>query len=310
MNTQLPTTTRAAVVRTPGPEAVVEVVDVPLAAPAEGQVVVRVAAATINPVDVAVVSGFWHSVGAISQPEHTGIGWDVAGTVVAVGAGVTDLAVGDRVAGLHGGVDHPVGTIAEHVTLAASDVARVPDGLALTEAATLPLNTLTAAQLLDLLGEPTPGATLLVTGAAGAVGGHALRLAAARGWAVTGLARPSDRAYVEAAGAAFVDALPEAPAFDAVADTAVLAEAAVAAVVDGGLYAGVIPLAVPAGERGVRTTAVMASADDATLAHALEEAAAGRLDTRVHVTLPLAEADKAVRTVAAGGVRGRVVVLP
>ncbi|MCL8025443.1 alcohol dehydrogenase catalytic domain-containing protein [Nocardioides bruguierae] len=302
--------TTAAVIRTPGADASVELATVSLPAPAADEVLVSVTAATINPVDVAVVSGFWHSIGAITQTEHTGLGWDVAGTVLAVGSSVTELAVGDRVAGLHAGVDHAVGSVADHVLLPASAVALVPETLDLVAAATLPLNALTAAQLLDLLGTPTPGATLLVTGAAGAVGGHALRLAARLGWTVTGLARESDRDYVESAGATFVSALPEVPTFDAVADAAVLAEAAVAAVVDGGRYAGVIPVAVPEGVRGVTTTAVMAAPDGERLASLLALAAEGLLDTRVHATLPLAEADKAVRTVAAGGVRGRVVVLP
>jgi NADPH:quinone reductase-like Zn-dependent oxidoreductase len=76
-------TFRAAVVRTPGGPDSIEFIDVPVVEPGPGEVRVEIAAAPVNPVDLAVASGFFHTMGLINQPERTGLGWDFAGTVVA-----------------------------------------------------------------------------------------------------------------------------------------------------------------------------------------------------------------------------------
>src|SRR5919198_3868570 len=179
-------TFRTAVVRTPaGPDSI-EIIDVPVVEPGPGEVQVEIAAAPVNPVDLAVAGGLLHAMGEINQPERTGLGWDFAGTVVAAGPGV-DLAVGTRVAGMVGGFDRDFGTYAELIVVPAADVAVVPDGLDLIAASTVPLNGLAAAQIVDLLGEaPTARNRLLVTGAAGAVGGYVASLAHDRGWQGTG----------------------------------------------------------------------------------------------------------------------------
>src|SRR3954462_10061113 len=180
-------TFRTAVVRTPGGPESIEVIEVPVVEPGPGEVRVRIAAAAVNPVDLGVAGGSFHGMGLINHPEHTGLGWDFAGTVVASGPGV-DLATGTEVAGLVVGFDRDFGTYAEQIVVPAADVAVVPEGLDLIAAATVPLNGLTALQILDLLGEPTAdGNRVLVTGAAGAVGGFILRLAQERGWGGAGL---------------------------------------------------------------------------------------------------------------------------
>ena len=181
---------------------------------------IQVAAAAVNPVDVAVLTGPVRA--AVELPDPVGLGWDVSGTVTEVGGEVTGLSPGDRVAGiLHViGLKPSVGTHADETVLPADAVARVPDGLDLVEAASLPLNALTARQALDLLG-PAEGRTLLVTGGAGAVGGHAVVLATRAGWRVTALARDADADFVARAGADPVTELP-GPSFDAVLDAAVL----------------------------------------------------------------------------------------
>src|SRR5215218_3389786 len=92
-------TFRTAVVRTPGGPDSIEIVDVPVVEPGPGEVRVAIAGAPVNPVDLGVVAGTFHAMGLIHQPERTGLGWDFAGTVVAIGQGV-DLAVGTRVAGV------------------------------------------------------------------------------------------------------------------------------------------------------------------------------------------------------------------
>ena len=240
------TTFRAAVVRTPGGPDSIEIIDVPVVEPGPGQVRVEIAGATVNPVDLALAAGVFHGLGLIHQPDHTGLGWDFAGTVTAAGPDV-DLPVGSRVAGLVDGFDRDFGTYAEQLVVPASDTALVPDGLDLATAATVPLNGLAAAQLVDLLGDGG-GRSLLVTGAAGAVGGYVVPLAQDRGWRVTGLARAEDEKFVRGLGADFT--AEAAPGWDAVADGAVLQEQGVALVRDGGLFVGVQPGAAPG--RGAR----------------------------------------------------------
>jgi NADPH:quinone reductase-like Zn-dependent oxidoreductase len=300
------TTFRAAVVRTPGGPDAIEIIDVPVADPGPGQVRVLVAAAAVNPVDLAVADGFFHELGLIDQPDHTGLGWDFAGRVAAAGPGV-DLPVGSRVAGLIAGFDRDYGTYAEQLLVAAGDTAVVRDGLDLAAAATVPLNGLAASQIVDLLGEGD-GRTLLVTGAAGAVGGYVVPLARDRGWRVTGLARAEDEEFVRGLGADFTTEA--APGWDAVADGAVLQDRGLALVRDGGTFVGVQPGRSPAEERGITVRVVETTPDGARLAELLAATAGGRLPARVHAVLPLDRAADAHRAVAKGGVRGRYVLRP
>ncbi|MEU8069150.1 NADP-dependent oxidoreductase [Micromonospora sp. NPDC049151] len=300
-------TFRAAVVRTPtGPDSI-EIIDVAQREPEPGEVRVDVTAAPVNPADLGVVGGFFHSLGLINQPHHTGLGWDFAGVVAATGPGV-DLTVGTRVAGLVGGFDRDFGTYAEQLVVPVSDLAVVPDGLDLTAAATVPLNGQTAAQIVDLLGDAPDGGRLLVTGAAGAVGGYVVPLARDRGWRVTGLARAGDEKFVRDLGADFTTAAE--PGWDAVADAAGWQEQGFALVRDGGVFVGVRPNALPAAERGVTVRAVDVRPDGARLAGLLARTAAGELPARVHAVVPLDQVADAHRAVAEGGVRGRYVLRP
>ena len=81
------TTFRTAVVRTPGGPDSIEIIDVPVVAPGPGQVLVKIAGAAVNPVDLAVAAGVFHGLGLVHQPDHTGLGWEFAGTVIAAGPG-------------------------------------------------------------------------------------------------------------------------------------------------------------------------------------------------------------------------------
>jgi NADPH:quinone reductase-like Zn-dependent oxidoreductase len=301
-----PTTFRTAVVRTPGGPDSIEIIDVPVVEPGPGQLQVEIAGAAVNPVDLALAAGVFHRLGLIHQPDHTGLGWDFAGTVIAAGPDV-DTPVGSRVAGLVAGFDRDFGTYAEQLVVPARDTALVPEDLHLATAATVPLNGLAAAQLVDLLGDGG-GRSLLVTGAAGAVGGYVVVLARDRGWRVTGLARADDEKFVRGLG---VDFTAEArPGWDAVADGAVLQEQGVALVRDGGVFVGTQPGAAPAAERGVTVRVVVTEPDGARLAQLLDAAATGRLPARVHAVVPLDQVAAAHRAVAKGGVRGRYVLHP
>lgn len=301
-------TFRTAVVRTPaGPDSI-EIIDLPITEPGPGEVRVRIAAAAVNPVDLAVTGGVFHDMGLVHQTEWTGLGWDFAGTVAAAGAGV-DLAPGTRVAGLIEGFDRDFGTYAEQAVVPAADLAVVPDGLELAAASTVPLNALAASQIVDLLGDaPAVHNRLLVTGAAGAVGGYVLSLAPERGWQVTGLARAEDEEFVRSVGAGFT--AHAEPGWDAVADGAALQERGLALVRDGGIFVGVRPSAEPATERGIRVVAVATHADGRRLADLLARTASGGLPARVHAVVPLDQVADAHRAVAKGGVRGRYVIQP
>jgi NADPH:quinone reductase-like Zn-dependent oxidoreductase len=301
-------TFKAAVVRTPGGPDSIEIIDVPVAEPGPGEVRVRIAAAAVNPVDLAVAGGVFHGMGLINQPDHTGLGWDFAGTVSAASPGV-DLPAGTRVAGLVDGFDRDFGTYAEQLIVPAANLAVVPGGLDLAAASTVPLNALTAAQILDLLGDaPADGNRLLVTGAAGAVGAYVASLAQDRGWQVTGLARAEDKDFVRSLGAGFTTQAE--PGWDAVADGAVMQEKALALVRDGGAFVGVQPSAKLPTERGIRVNAVMVHPDDPRLAGLLARTASGELPARVHAVVPLDQVADAHRAVAKGGLRGRYVLTP
>ena len=285
---------------------VVEEVSPPDLGPAD--VRIQVAAAALNPVDVAMLAGPVRA--AVELPDPVGLGWDVSGTVTEVGSEVAGLGPGDRVAGILNviALKPSVGTHADETVLPAAAVARVPDRLGLVEAASLPLNALTARQALELLG-PAEGRTLLVTGGAGALGGHAVVLATHAGWRVTALARDADAEFVARAGGDLVTELP-GPSFDAVLDAAVLLESALTAVLDDGSFVGVAPAAPVAAERGIAVRKVFVEPHSDAIAGLLGLAAEGTLEVRVAGRVPLREAAKAYDKVASGGQRGRWLLIP
>jgi len=244
--------------------------------------------------------------GIIRQPRHTGLGAEFAGTVVAVGPGV-DLPVGSRVAGMIGGFDRDYGAYAEQLVVSAADLAVVPEDLDLAAVATVALNGVTAAQIVDLLGDGA-GRRLLVTGAAGTVGAYVVALAQHRGWRVTGLARFEDEAFVRDLGAGF--SASAEPGWDAVADCAALMDQSLALVRDGGLFVGVRPGFSPSDTRGVAVRTVEVHPDPTELARLLDLAASGDLPLRVHAVVSLDEVAAAHRAVAKGGVRGKYVIRP
>ncbi|WP_406838320.1 NADP-dependent oxidoreductase [Streptomyces sp. AHU1] len=297
---------RAAVVTSFGGPEAVEIVEVALPEPGARQVRIKVAAAGINPVDAGVRAGVFGGAG-----KRLGLGWDVAGVVEAVGV-ASGWSVGDEVVALVYGTAKALGTHADHVVVDADAVAVAPRSVDAAHAASLPLNALTAAQALDGL-DLEPGASLLVTGAAGAVGGYAVQLAARLGVSVTALAREGDEEFVRSLGADRFVSEPEAVApgsVDAVLDAAILGEVALERVRDGGAFLGVIPGAQPASVRGVRTGAVEVAADGARLAELVALVDEGVLTTRVAGTYALDEAVEAHARLAKGGLRGRLVLVP
>ncbi|MER7862848.1 NADP-dependent oxidoreductase [Amycolatopsis japonica] len=309
---------RAVVVRRFGGPEVLEFAEVPVPSPGPGQVRVKVAAAAVNPVDAGTRTGFLTEAGIVPPREVLGIGWDVAGTVDAVGDDVTGFAVGDSVIGLRDRPSAALGTYAEFVVLDADALAAAPRTASAEEAATLPLNGLTAVQALDLLDLP-PGATVLVTGAAGAVGGYAVTLAKARGFRVVAVAGSADEALVRGFGAeVFVprgDFLADRVralipgGVDAALDTALLGLEALDAVANRGRFVVFAAGAAPIPLRGITVEHVWIRADGAALTGLATLVDDGTLALRVADTLPLGEAVKAHELLAAGGLRGRLVLI-
>ncbi|WP_240468371.1 NADP-dependent oxidoreductase [Streptomyces dangxiongensis] len=307
---------RAVVARGYGGPEVLESVTVALPEPGPGQVRIRVEAATVNPVDLVTRSGTLVEAGLMAAREYTGIGWDVAGVVDRVGAGVTAFAPGQRVIGLRDLLDVSLGAYAEYLVLDATAVAPAPPGASAAAAATLPLNGLTALQSLDLL-DLAAGDTVLVTGATGAVGGFAVELAARRGLRVVAQAGAADEELARSLGAEWVvgrDASDLAAdvrrlvpgGVDGALDTAGLGIRALAAVRSAGAYATVVGGSAPLPLRGIRVHQQWISADGVALA----ELAAMDLTLRVAETLPLERAAEAHDRLAAGGIRGRLVLVP
>jgi len=276
--------------------------------PAPGEVRISVRAATVNPVDAMWAGGLLHQQGIVPAGAWIGLGWDAVGVVDLVGDAVDGLEVGDLVAGTHTTFGTPTGALADHLVLSADHVTPVPAGLSAVEAASIGMNSLTAAQALDLLG-PAAGRTLLVTGAAGAVGGFVLELSTRAGWDVTGLARESDTDFVKSRGAALVTEL-GAATYDAVLDAAALQEAVLSSVAPGGDVVGVVSVVpLPDGPgRTVHTVAVVP--DGRRLGELLDLAAAEVLTTRVLGTVPFSAVADAISASGAGGRRGRYVAVP
>ncbi|GAA3080875.1 NADP-dependent oxidoreductase [Streptosporangium carneum] len=310
---------RAVVVRSFGGPEALEVEDVPVPRTGAGQVRVRVEAAAVNPVDVATRTGALVEFGLVDRREVHGIGWDVAGVVEEVGAGVTGFAPGDRVIGLADRLDVSLGAYAEQIVLDADALAPAPSGATPAQAATLPLNALTADQALDLL-NLTEGQTLLVTGAAGGVGGYAVELAVLRGLRVVAVASPADEKLVRGFGAEFFvprdaelstavrELVPGGT--DGAVDAAALGTPALTAVRNGGSLTAVLGGAAPFPLRGTRVANVWVRADGERLAELAGLADEGRLTLRVEDTFPLDQAAAAHERFAGGGLRGRLVLIP
>ena len=301
-----------------GPE-VLQIVDLPEVHAGPGEVRLRVHAATVNPTDTYLRNGSRAEALRNVPPPHIP-GMDVAGVIDEIGPGTqTNLAVGDTVmamvvnSGSHG-------AYRESLVLPADSVARAPAGHTHVQAATLPMNGLTARQSLDQLALK-PGQTLAVTGAAGCYGGYVVQLAKADGLRVIADASPADEQLVRDLGADIVAPRGDdiaaqirrvAPdGVDGLADGAFLSQLAIGAVRDGGAFASVRGWG-GTGERGItfHRTSVRDYDHRADLLDVLRQRAeAGLVTLRVAGTYAPEEAAEAHRRVEAHGTRGRCVIV-
>ncbi len=297
-----------------GPDSV-EVIELPDPVPAAGEVLVATEAATINPVDSSIVSGTMTARFPASSRAPWIPGWDVAGTVTAVGEDVDSAWIGKTVLGFSGWFGAAHGTQAGLVALPLDQVAAASGPLSVAELTTFGLNGLTALHLLRAAGDAN---TVLVTGAAGGVGKFTVELAINAGKTVIASAAEKDRAELEATGARFVARdVPELGAavrdlvpggVDAVLNTVPGAPVGLDAVRDGGRYRSVS--ALPESERDIDVARVGVRADAAGLAHIVELAESGSITTAVAQTFPVSDAADAYRAMLDGsGRRGKLVLL-
>ena len=182
-----------------GPPGVLELADVEIPVPRDDQVLVRVRATCVNPVDWHEVIGTPYLVriqGGVRKPKRTVPGTDLAGRIEAVGRGVTRFKPGDEVFGMG------AGTFAEYAAVRADNLAAMPSNLTFGQAAAVPVAALTALQALRDAGRIRPGQKVLINGASGGVGTFAVQIAKSFGTEVTAVC--STR-HVEMAGALGAD---------------------------------------------------------------------------------------------------------
>jgi NADPH:quinone reductase len=288
-----------------------ELAQVPDPVPREGEQLVKVRAASLGPWDRYSPEGAFVAMGGSSSfPQVQG--WDFAGETID----------GRRVLGF---VPQPwmgVGAFAEQIAVPSAILAPLPEALGYPEGSTLPVCGLTARLLVEAAAV-SGGDVVLVTGAAGMVGGFAVQLARGRGGQVVAAVRERDAGEARRLGAeAVVDTGPELEAavrrqwpdgVDTCLDTAGLGSGALGCVRDGGAFVTsvtTVPGAVPGQARGIspRTVAVQPDADAA--AELADRAARGELTLRVAETLPLERFRDAYTRLESGGLYGKIVLTP
>jgi len=283
----------------------------------EGQVLIRVAGSAYNPADAGIRGGTLPF--PVSLPHIPG--YDVSGTIDALGAGVTGFEVGDAVVGfIPMAAD---GSAAEYVVAAADVLAKAPSSIDLADAAALPSVSLTAWQALFDLADLQSGQRLLITGAGGAVGGYAMQLAKRAGAYVIATASPRSRDAVTAAGADEVIDHTESAVLDSVTgqvdvllNLAPISPEEFAALVplvrDGGIVVATTAWMTTPGdeERGVRTAGVFVEPKVDELNQLVALVDSGELTVNVAQRVPLSELPAVHARAAAGELRGKLVAVP
>jgi NADPH:quinone reductase-like Zn-dependent oxidoreductase len=292
--------------------------DLPQPEPAADEVLVGVEAATVNGFDISVAAGYVFDL--LPHEFPIVLGRDFVGTVTAVGDRVTDIAVGDRVAGVIPGADlgPRTGTFAEHVSTPATAVTRIPEGIEAQQAAVIGLAGVAAHDALEAL-DVQPGETVLVSGATGGAGSVALQLAREAGATVIATARPGEEEeYVRGLGAQHTvdwsadltatvrnitaDGVDKALHF--AGDAASIGQL----VRSGGAVAstlGATPEAL--GRDDITLAAIMATATADKLAHLLGLVADGKVRVNIEATVPLDRAQEAL-DLFTNGTLGKVLI--
>jgi NADPH:quinone reductase-like Zn-dependent oxidoreductase len=291
-----------------GPE-VLKFEEYPDPVPGRGEVLVRVAAASVNPIDYKRRAGLTKDFYPMRFPSLIGV--DMAGTVVKVGPGVEAFTAGNRVFAM---ADN---TYAELCVVKADVLADIPEGLDLIDAAALPLVTVTGNQLLAATGIEA-GQTVMVVGAAGNVGRSAVFTAKDRGATVIAgvLKRQMEEAKTVGADQVVATdddtAIANLPPLDALADTVggKTAEKLITKVKLGGAYSSVVGAPQNAAKYpSVKVVPVFSHFDRSTLQFMAEAVRDGKLVIPIGPKLPLSQAAEAQAAAEKGGI-GKILLLP
>jgi NADPH:quinone reductase len=285
-----------------------ELAEVPDPTPGDGEQLVEVRAASLGPWDRAGSNGAFAAVGGSSEfPQVQG--WDFAGETVD----------GRRVLGFVAQPWMGVGAFAERIAASAAILAPLPEALGFEEGSTLPVCGLTAGLLVEAA-TVRAEQVVLITGAAGMVGGFALQLASGRGASVVAAVREGDADEARRLGAeAVVDTGNEIEAavrdrwpdgIDACLDTVGLGSGALACVRDGGAFVTSVPTAVPDATREISPQTVQVQPDADATAKLADRAVSGELTVRVAETLPLERFRDAYTRLERGGLHGKIVLTP
>ena len=306
---------RAALLAGYGEPDLFRIANVTVPPPGPGEVRIRVAGAAVNPVDIKARRGVLHEFVPLSFPAQ--IGGDVAGIVEAVGPGVTQFAVGDRVAGMLN--PFADGAYASHVLAGQEALAKVPEALDLAEAAAAPTGVLTGTQLVENGIRPRPGDRVLIAGAAGSTGRAAVMAALDAGAEVYAAVRPAARsAIADLPVSGVIDpadeaALAAAGPFDAVGDTigGELTTRLFACLQPDGTFASIaVPPPQPPADATQRCCTLTVTFDRARLERFYREWAAGRRQVPIAQRLPLERVADAHRLMEQGSVGGKIILTP
>jgi NADPH:quinone reductase-like Zn-dependent oxidoreductase len=290
-----------------GPE-VLKFEDYPDPVPGPGEVLVRVAATSVNPIDYKRRAGLTKDFYPMQFPSLIGV--DMAGTVVKIGRGVEGFSAGDRVFAM---ADN---TYAELCVVNAAVLAKIPTGLDIIRAAALPLVTVTGNQLTSATGIRA-GQTIMVVGAVGNVGRSAVFTAKERGATVTAGVLKGQLDEVKTVGADQVvatdddTAIANLPPLDAIADAVGgrTAERLIAKIKAGGVFATVVaPPQNAAKYPSVKVVHVFSKFDRKTLQCMAEAVRDGKLVIPIGQTLPLSEAAEAQAAAEKGGI-GKILLV-
>lgn len=305
---------KAVVINEYGNESVLEYTDVTRPEPQADEILVKVHAAAVNPVDWKIRAGAGARFG-LELPLI--LGGDIAGTIEEVGDGVKNFKPGAAVYGMtvSGGFS---GGYAEYALAKARAIALKPESLTFAEAAAIPIGALTAWQCMFDLAPLRNGQRILITGASGGVGSMAVQLAKAKGAFVIGTASGKNEQFVRALGAdEFVDYTKQNFAevvkdVDVVLDTVGgdTQERAFQTLKKGGFLvtsAG-SPSAEKAKEFGVEAAFVFCKPNAQQLAEINYLIAAGKLKIHLETVLPLTEVKKAHELSQSGRTRGKIVL--
>jgi NADPH:quinone reductase-like Zn-dependent oxidoreductase len=266
-----------------------------------------VRAASLGPWDLAAAQGAFAAAGSSDFPQVQG--WDFAG----------ETDDGDRVLGFVAQPWMGVGALAELISVPAGILAPLPDSLGFAQGSALPVTALTARLLLNAAGVGD-GDLVMVSGAAGMVGGLAMQLAVGRGARVVAAVRDSDVDEARRLGAETTVETGTGlevqvrgrrqDGVDACIDTVGLGADALVCVRDGGTFVTSVPSAVPGPARGITAQTVQVQADAGALRELARDAADGELTVRVAEVLPLERFRDGYEHLARGGLYGKIVLTP